>query len=316
MSGTSRLFGALAAVAALLTACPGRPRANDRPTSAAEALGSLDGLEPALRRAFEPADDFAPIPTPGPGDWLHEHPDEGQGFDQYVASEPNMPVPWRSKIYIQPIGEISSGPSLAELEDYAERYFGGMDVVVLPSISAEATGARTREHHGHTQLLAPDVTGYLKARLPRDGYCMIGLTALDLYPQDDWNFVFGQASLSERVGVFSSARYDDSFFGDPPSPPQLVRKRALQVLTHELGHMFGISHCAYYSCNMNGSNSMAEADTQPPYLCPICLRKLQYAVEFDPAARYRALAEFYERVGMAEAAAFAGRRLARIEGEP
>src|SRR5690606_17940049 len=171
MSGTSRLFGALAAVAALLTACPGRPRANDRPTSAAEALGSLDGLEPALRRAFEPADDFAPIPTPGPGDWLHEHPDEGQGFDQYVASEPNMPVPWRSKIYIQPIGEISSGPSLAELEDYAERYFGGMDVVVLPSISAEATGARTREHHGHTQLLAPDVTGYLKARLPRDGYC-------------------------------------------------------------------------------------------------------------------------------------------------
>jgi archaemetzincin len=145
---------------------------------------------------------------------------------------------------------------------------------------------------------------------------MIGLTTLDLYPQDDWNFVFGQASLSERVGVFSFARNDDSFFGDPPSPRQLVRKRALQVLTHEVGHMFGLWHCAYYSCNMNGSNSLEEADTQPPHLCPVCLRKLQYTIGFDPAARYEALADFYERVGMAEEAAFARHRHARIEGEP
>jgi archaemetzincin len=29
----------------------------------------------------------------------------------------------------------------------------------------------------------------------------------DLYPEPSWNFVFGQASLNERVGVYSFARY-------------------------------------------------------------------------------------------------------------
>jgi archaemetzincin len=288
---------------------------NQRPVSAREALGNLDGVDPELRRAFEAAGDFRPLPTPQPGDWLYENPDEGQTFDQYVASEPNFPLPWRNKIYIQPIGESTWEPSLAELEDYSERYFGNMDVVVLPPISAEATGATTRVHGGHTQLLAPEVSDFLKAELPGNAYCLIGLTALDLYPQDDWNFVFGQASLSERVGVFSFARYDDAFFGDPPSPRQVVRRRALQVLTHEVGHMFGLGHCVHYSCNMNGSNSMEEADTQPSHLCPVCLRKLQHTIGFDPAAYYEALADFYEGVGMSEDAAFARRRQARIEGK-
>jgi archaemetzincin len=88
------------------------------------------------------------------------------------------------------------------------------------------------------------------------------------------------------------------------------------VLTHEVGHMFGLDHCVHYSCNMNGSNSMAEADTQPSHLCPVCLRKLHYTIGFDPAAYYEGLAEFHERVGMSEEAAFARRRLARIEGKP
>jgi hypothetical protein len=34
----------------------------------------------------------------------------------------------------------------------------------------------------------------------------------DLYPEDDWNFVFGIASLIKRTGVFSIARYDENFF--------------------------------------------------------------------------------------------------------
>jgi archaemetzincin len=33
----------------------------------------------------------------------------------------------------------------------------------------------------------------------------------DLYPDPAWNFVFGQASLRERVEVFSFARYDPAF---------------------------------------------------------------------------------------------------------
>ena len=40
----------------------------------------------------------------------------------------------------------------------------------------------------------------------------MGVMLSDLYPEDDWNFVFGMASLRKRTGVFSLARYDEGFY--------------------------------------------------------------------------------------------------------
>ena len=60
-------------------------------------------------------------------------------------------------------------------------------------------------------------------------------------------------------------------------------------MSHELCHIFGLKHCYYFNCAMNESSSIAEAATQPLFLCPICLRKMQKAVGFDPLERYRQL---------------------------
>ena len=38
---------------------------------------------------------------------------------------------------------------------------------------------------------------------------------------------------------------------------------------------------------MNESSNIAEAATQPLFLCPICLRKMHKAIGFDPLERYR-----------------------------
>ena len=46
------------------------------------AVGATAGLPPPLERAFDPVDDFQPIPTPGPSDWLANHPQPRQTFDQ------------------------------------------------------------------------------------------------------------------------------------------------------------------------------------------------------------------------------------------
>ena len=35
---------------------------------------------------------------------------------------------------------------------------------------------------------------------------------IDLYPNESWNFVFGQANPGAGVGVFSFARYDPLFY--------------------------------------------------------------------------------------------------------
>jgi hypothetical protein len=54
--------------------------------------------------------------------------------------------------------------------------------------------------------LTSDVLTLLKNELPADAFCMLALTMEDLYPEPSWNFVFGQASPQERVGIFSFAR--------------------------------------------------------------------------------------------------------------
>ena len=52
------------------------------------------------------------------------------------------------------------------------------------------------------------------------------------------------------------------------------------------------SHCAYFACCMNESKSILEAESQPLFLCPVCLRKLQKAINFDVLERYKALNNF------------------------
>jgi archaemetzincin len=44
----------------------------------------------------------------------------------------------------------------------------------------------------------------------------------------------------------------------------LIQFRACKTMSHEISHMFGVRHCIYFECIMNGSNKIAEADKKPP----------------------------------------------------
>lgn len=227
-------------------------------------------------------DQFEPLPKPQPGDWLANHSEPGQTFEQFVAGRPNRPDRKRRVIYIQPLGDFSatSAPPLALLQRFASAFFA-MPVQPLPAIDIMAERITTRRNP-QLQLLTPDILAALKRRLPADAYCLIGASMIDLYPDPSWNFVFGEASLRERVGVYSFARYADP-------DPHVVLRRSCKVLAHETGHMFGIAHCIFYRCIMNGSNHLAESDARPMHLCPVDLRKLQWSIGFDERDRYAKL---------------------------
>lgn len=261
----------------------------------ARAIGTTMNLEPGLEAALDPAA-FAPITAPLEDDWLAQHSERGQTFDQYVRGRPNRPNGARRTIYLEPIG-AAGGPPIDELAEFTRAHFQ-LPVKILPPIALERTGAKVRDRGDFRQILAPDLLEHLKTRLPADGYCLIGLTATDLYPEESWNFVFGMATLRERVGVYSTARYQPSFYGEEdhyPAPEHWVMRRSLKVMAHEIGHMFGMEHCTYYECVMNGSNHLDETDRRPVNLCPVCLRKLQYAIGFDPGRRYRDLERFFRK---------------------
>ena len=63
-------------------------------------------------------------------------------------------------------------------------------------------------------------------------------------------------------------------------------------MVHEIGHMFGLRHCIYYECTMNGSNGSFEDNyVADRYLCPVCLCKLKLNAKFDCKERYVKLLE-------------------------
>ncbi|MEZ5304093.1 MAG: archaemetzincin [Verrucomicrobiales bacterium] len=282
----------------------------------ADAVGELGSLPAAMRRAFSPVDAaFAPLPEPGASDWLNgpgRGDRGGQTFADFLEARRNPVTGARRTLYLAPLGDFSDigggggGEMVESLRAFASIYFG-LPAKTLPDLDP-ATLAITERQNPSTrqrQWLTTDILAALKAKIPADAYCLIALTPVDLYPDPDWNFVFGQASLADRVGVFSLARYAS----DPGSGQTTVLQRACKVLTHEIGHMFGARHCIHFHCNMNGSNGLWETDRAPLHLCPACLRKIQTATQFKPAERYEELAKFYTKYGLdAEAEWAAGRR--------
>ena len=93
--------------------------------------------------------------------------------------------------------------------------------------------------------------------------------------------------------------------------------RVCRTASHELGHCFGMEHCVYYACVMQGSASLAEDARQPPYLCPVDAAKLLRATGGDIKQHYSALLGFcnqYKNAHMFAAfAAWIRARLLEIE---
>jgi archaemetzincin len=307
--GCSSDFRGVASHAPSMTASP--------PLTPAQivALGPLGALPPALRRALS-GNGFEPLDPPRENDWLAVHPERGQKYSDFVAGKPLVPDAQRHALALVPLGVPTREhiPSPEVLREGLEAFYA-MPSRLLPRVKLSEVGMRIRVHGGRRQLLTPHILAFLKHRLPPGVFALAAFTGEDLYPDESWNFVFGQASVRDRVGVFSFARYDPAFLDEPrrPGDEGLVLRRMLKVLVHEVGHMFGLRHCVYFTCLMNGSNHLEEADARPQHVCPVCLRKLQHAIGFDVVARYEALGRFYENAGLEDEAAWVAARLAEIE---
>jgi archaemetzincin len=239
-----------------------------------------------------------PLPPPRPGDWLAEHPEPGQTFAEYLYSRPVRKGERLHTIYLCLVGDISEPQRriLDLTQDYLAQFFD-CPVRVQRRIGLAPVPARARRTHpswGDPQVL----TGYilhevLEPERPADALAYLALTASDLWPGRGWNFVFGEANLRERVGVWSIYRN-----GDPEADFQLCLRRALSTASHETGHVLGLWHCSAYSCLMNGSNHQEEKDARPLHLCPVCLRKLCWNLQVEPVTYLTNLKAFCRQNGL------------------
>jgi len=108
-------------------------------------------------------------------------------------------------------------------------------------------------------------------------FCVVGITMLDLYSSedDDEEFTMGLADPDNFVTICSFARYlpkfqlnlkpkyrneeEDKDNGKDLTASQLtklVTLRGVVTMTHEILHLFGVRHCVYNSCMMQGRYTM------------------------------------------------------------
>lgn len=130
-----------------------------------------------------------------------------------------------------------------------------------------ATFDASRRQYHSTLLLS-----MLLGASPEDGSKLLGVAAFDLFVPV-LTFVFGQAQVNNRAAVFSTFRLQNEYYG-LPHDPRVLYERALKEALHELGHTYGLRHCAEYPCTMNASTYVEDIDLKPADYCPLCLDSL------------------------------------------
>lgn len=93
------------------------------------------------------------------------------------------------------------------------------------------------------------------------------ITAEDIYA-DRMNFVFGEAEINGKKAIVSFYRLISQDY-------ELFKYRLLKEAVHELGHVFGLTHCKIRGCVMNFSPSVMDVDKKTANFCENCLGKLR-----------------------------------------
>jgi len=105
---------------------------------------------------------------------------------------------------------------------------------------------------------------------------LLGICDVDLYVPG-LNFVFGEASLAEGVAIISLIRLRQGYYG-LPEDDGVFMERSVKEAVHELGHLYGLSHCRDSRCVIFFSNNLMDTDRKGPTFCPRHQSQLERAM--------------------------------------
>lgn len=249
---------------------------------------------------------YAQLTPPIPGEWRSEHPEPDQSVDAYKSANPAIPDSVRKYIYLAPLNEFNTKELI--LLDITAEYLSavfGLQVKIKPGISIrDIPSSKKRNGQLNSGYILHDL---LIKILPDDAVGMMAITSYDLYPGEEWNFVFGEANTQERVGVSSFYRYGDAAESD--SAFNLCLRRLMETTSHEFLHMLSMQHCKTFSCVLNGSNSLQESDKKPLIICPQCAGKLNFALNENPSDYFSRSLTFFNKYGFLNEAQFCKKAL-------
>jgi archaemetzincin len=169
-------------------------------------------------------------------------------------------------IRLVPVGNVD----LAILEWLALALKDSISVDCLlhrPGIDPAESYHPLRQQYNSTAILAK----LLRLDAPAQEK-LLGVTDVDLFIPI-LTFVYGEAQFNNRAAVVSVYRLRQEFYG-LPGDDSLFYQRCEKEALHELGHTFGLVHCAQFDCLMHYSNSIEQIDLKTNLFCRTCQEKL------------------------------------------
>lgn len=183
-----------------------------------------------------------------------------------VFQGPTRAMP-KGIVAVQPLGPV--GQDLVEVIRSGIIFLYNVEVKLLPEreLPAEAF------YKPRSRYRADKLLDFLLGKPAGSANKVVGVTQKDISTtkgdREDWG-IFGLGLVGGRVCVVSTYRLRKG-----PPTAELFRARLVKVVNHELGHTFGLDHCATPGCLMeDAGGSIKTVDRETGELCASCKARL------------------------------------------
>jgi archaemetzincin len=174
-------------------------------------------------------------------------------------------------IYIVSAGEVDEKVVKAVRDALPGCLPMSANVGIMPAEKVAQAAYNASRDQYDAQAIIDDISQRIGIDITTES--LLVMTDVDLY-SPELNFVFGSANIPRKICVMSVTRLRNEFYGLRPDA-RLFYERALKESVHELGHIWGLSHCPDSRCVMYFSDRLSGTDRKRSSFCHSCRRKLE-----------------------------------------